>query len=158
VATEPEMVVHSVVRAMSHGGLKAWNLLFTNQRIILVKKGTREAFKVATTLGIGATTGAVGAAIAGSQMAKGTKSAYAGLDAEVRGQGIEALAAAPENVVIDNSEVHEILLKQALLGAPELRIVLHDGRKWRFGLYDTVKAVSHFEPLRSIFGSLVRHK
>ncbi len=68
------------------------------------------------------------------------------------------MAGNPENVAIENSSVREILLKQAMLGAPELRIVLHDGTKWRFGLYDTLKAVSHFPPIQSIFGPTVRHK
>ncbi|MGQ0797278.1 MAG: hypothetical protein ACT4OI_05385 [Methanobacteriota archaeon] len=150
-------MVHIITRCFSHGGLKAWEVIFTSNRILLVKKGANEALKIGAAGGLGAATGPLGAVAARKGLARGAVARRAELEGTIGQEGLEGFAASRENVVIWNHDVREIFLKDGILGAPELRILLKGGKKWTFGLSDTQRALAHFEPLRSVYGSAVRH-
>jgi hypothetical protein len=152
------MDIYTIARCTSHAGLKAWELVFTRDRVVLVRKSGAEALRIGAAGGIGGTTGPAGAALAHRALAKGAAKRKEQLDTVLQTEGISQLAAQPDNLVIRWEEIVEILLKDVLLGAPELRIVLRDGTKWRFGLYDSQKAAAHVEALRTLFGGLVRYK
>lgn len=150
-----EQVVHAITHCVTHFGFKAWELVFTTRRIILVKKSRKEALSIGAVAGGYSGAGLPG--LAESRLSRGALAHQEELQALIGREGIAGLSREPGSVMIENSEVEEIFLKETYLGAPEIRILTRRGKRWVIGLYDMQPAMAHLEPLRAVFGLAVRH-